>query len=131
MKTASGNSEKNGTSDKRTACLLREQTGCPEFAWRGLLTQAEGVDQLAVGGDVGALQVVEKLTTTAHHLQKTTAGVVILLVLLEVTREAVDAGREQSHLDFGRTRVAGGTLELRNNFSLVNLSRHCFTLVKS
>ncbi len=82
------------------------------------------VDELAVRGDVGALQVVEKLAAAAHHLQKTTAGVVILLVLLEVIREAVDAGREESDLDFGRTRVAGGALELRNNFSLVELSRH-------
>ena len=70
-----------------------------------LLTQLQRIDELAVGGDVGALQVVEKLTTTAHHLQKTTAGVVILLVNLDVFGELVDSLSENSDLTLRRTCV--------------------------
>ena len=75
-----------------------------------LLTQLQRIDELAVGGDVGALEVVKELTAAAHHLQKTAAGVMILHVFLEVTGQTVDAGGEKSHLDFGRTRVAGSAL---------------------
>ena len=41
---------------------------------------------------------------------------------LEVFGEMVDAGREESDLDFGRAGVAFGALELRNDLGLVHFN---------
>ena len=45
-----------------------------------LPANAELRDELAVALDVGLLQVVEKATALTDELEKTTAGVVVLLV---------------------------------------------------
>ena len=73
----------------------------PFGAMSELLTQAQTLDQRAIAVDVGTLQVVEELATTGNHAQQAAARVVILDVLLEVTGQVIDAGRQQSHLDFG------------------------------
>src|SRR5687768_9037699 len=68
--------------------------------------QTEALDQRAVAVDVHLGQVVQQTAATADHQQKTTAGVVVVLVLLEVLREIGDALAQQSHLRLGRAGVA-------------------------
>jgi hypothetical protein len=41
--------------------------------------------------------------------------VVVLLVVLEVLRQTLDAGGEERHLDFARARVGGLALELADD----------------
>lgn len=70
-----------------------------------LATQAVGDEQTTVTLDVEVLHVVEQATATADHHQQTTASVVVMLVMLEVLVEVVDAGSQDGNLDFGRTAV--------------------------
>src|SRR5690349_18968438 len=68
--------------------------------------QTEALDQRAVAVDVHLGQVVQQTAATADHQQKTTAGVVVVLVLLEVLREVGDALAQQGDLRLGRAGVA-------------------------
>jgi len=45
-----------------------------------LMTESQFRDDLTVSLDVRALQVFQKASTAAHHLEKATPAVVILLV---------------------------------------------------
>ena len=55
---------------------------------------------------VRALKVLEVGAAISDHLEKTAARVVILLVRLEVLCKLFDAGRKDSDLNAGRTRVS-------------------------
>ena len=61
-----------------------------------LLAEAERIDQLAVGVEVRALEVVKELAAARNHAKQAAAAVVILGVHLEVLGKVVDAGREKS-----------------------------------
>ena len=52
--------------------------------YRLLMTESQIRDDLTVSLEVRALQVFQKASTAAHHLEKATAAVVILLVRVEV-----------------------------------------------
>ena len=93
-----------------------------------LLAQAERIDELAIRIDVLALEVVKELAAAADHLKQTAAGVMILLVFLEVAGQRVDAGRQKSDLNLRRTGITGRTGKLGNDFSLVDLFRHVIHL---
>src|SRR3954454_12195602 len=69
-------------------------------------TQAEPLDQRPVARDVGALQVLQQPATLTHEDQQTATAVVVVLVLLEVLGEVLDALREHRDLDLGGARVA-------------------------
>jgi hypothetical protein len=90
------------------------------FGWlrSGLLAQTEAGNQGTVGIDVLALQVVQQLAALADQAQQTTTGVVILLVLLEVRGQIVDAGGQQRNLDFRGTGVALGALKFGDDAGL-------------
>src|SRR5665648_96049 len=62
-------------------------------------TQAEPFDQAAVAVDVDLLQVAEEATPLADQEEQTTTRVVVVLVLLEVLGEVLDALREHRDLD--------------------------------
>ena len=83
-----------------------------------LLAEAERIDQLAVGVEVRALEVVKELAAARNHAKQAAAAVVILGVHLEVLGKVVDAGREKSDLDFRRAGIAFGALELSNDLRL-------------
>src|SRR3954454_14500504 len=69
-------------------------------------TQAEPLDQRAVARDVGALQVLQQPTALTDEDQQTPPAVVVVLVLLEVLGEVLDALRQHRDLDLGGARVA-------------------------
>ena len=77
-----------------------------------LFTQTQFLDDRAITHDVLLHQVVEKATTATDHFEKTTARVMILLMLLQVLGQIIDAAGQYRDLDFGRTRVTlvGGIL---------------------
>ena len=64
-----------------------------------------GDEQRTVALDVDVLHIIEQPTTAADEHQQTTAGVVVMLVALEMIVEVVDAGREHGDLHFGGTGV--------------------------
>ena len=71
-----------------------------------LLAQAKLGAYLAVALDIGLFKVVLKAAAAADHLEQTTAGMVVVLVLLEVLVQVVDALSQQSDLHLGGTGVA-------------------------
>lgn len=54
---------------------------------------------------IGATQISEEPTPASDHFQQAVAGVVILLIDLEVFRQLTDALRQQRHLNVWRTGV--------------------------
>src|SRR3546814_16862889 len=86
-------------------------------------------DLLDVSGFILALQIVEHLAALIDHLQQATARVIVLLVLLEMRREHIDALRQQSNLHLGRARVILGAGMLAHHFRLAfNRQTHCLQL---
>src|SRR5215510_7082239 len=81
-----------------------------------LAAQTEPVDQCLVARLFPRLQIVEEAAALRHELQETTAGVVVLLVVLEMLGQVLDALRQDCDLDFRRTGVALGRRKFRQQF---------------
>ena len=60
-----------------------------------LLAQAKLGAYLAVALDIGLFKIVLKPAAAADHLEQATAGMVVVLVLLEVLVQVVDALSQQ------------------------------------
>ena len=73
--------------------------------WKNSLKGKELGDDGAVTLDVLGHQIVQHLAALTDHLQQAAAGVVVLLVDLQVLGELVDAGGENGDLHLGRTGV--------------------------
>ena len=66
---------------------------------RFLLTDTQLSDQSAIAVDVLLLQVSQHGTALTNHLQQAAAGVVVLLVYLQVLGELLDAGGQNCNLN--------------------------------
>ena len=71
-----------------------------------LLAQVQLLDDRAVTLDIDLLQVAQKVSSVADHLQHAAAAVVVLVVALEVLCESLDSLCEKCDLHLGRTCVA-------------------------
>ena len=87
------------------------------------LEEIESIDDEKI--DVFFFQIVQKTSAGTDHLQKTAAGVMVLLIDLEVLVEVIDAFGQKRNLNLGRTRIALVQRVLCNNF----LFRHVFFLL--
>ena len=83
-----------------------------------LLTDTQLGDQSTVAVDVLLCQIVQHLAALTNHHQQTTAGVVVMLVHAQVIGQLVDAGGQDSNLNFGRTGVALVSSVLQDNLGL-------------
>ena len=70
------------------------------------MSQTEVRDELPVPLDVPTLHVFEKAAPPPDHLEQALAAVMILLVLVEMGPEIVDASREDRDLDGGAPTIA-------------------------
>ena len=70
-----------------------------------LLTDAQSRDDGTVSLDIYLGQVVEQRAALTDHLEEAAAGVMVLLVDLEVLGEVVDSPGEKSDLYLGRAGV--------------------------
>jgi len=71
----------------------------------GLLANLQTPDDVEIPLRRDALEVVEKSTPTAHHLQKATPTGMVLRMLLEVIRQMRDSPGQKRDLDLGRPGV--------------------------
>jgi len=71
-----------------------------------LFSQSEFFDNISVASLVFSLEIIKELATTCHHLDDATTRVIVLCVSLEVRLEIFDAIREDSDLNFWRTRIS-------------------------
>src|SRR6478735_7291704 len=84
-----------------------------------LSAQAEPLDERTVTLDVDGLQVPQQPATTADQAHQAAAGVVVVLVLLEVLGQIRDPLGQHRHLRLGRTGVALVQAVLGENFLLL------------
>ena len=70
-----------------------------------LLTDTESCDDRTISLNVDLDEIVEQRTALTDHLEEAAAGVMILLVDLEVLGQVVDSLGEQRDLNLGRTCV--------------------------
>jgi len=82
---------------------------------RELSAQAEALDDFAVTLDVLVADVIEKRAALIDQFDQTAAGVMILLVLMEVASEVFDSRAKQRDLNLWRTRITAGELMFGNN----------------
>jgi hypothetical protein len=84
--------------------------------------KTEPLDDSPIARNFGVTQVVEKPTSLTDHLEKTTAGMVILLVRPQVLGELINAPGKDCDLHFRGARIGFVGLEILNNL-LLSLSR--------
>ena len=70
-----------------------------------LLAQLELFCDRLIPAYISGVQVVQKSPALADHHQQPSSGAVILLVLLQVIGQMIDALREQRNLDICRTGI--------------------------
>jgi hypothetical protein len=75
-----------------------------------LLSDSKLLDDGAVTRDVFGLQIVQEAAPLAHHFQESPAGMMVLRMNLEMTRQVVDLFAQEGNLNLGRTRVGGMSL---------------------
>ena len=84
-----------------------------------LATQAQAGDQVAVTVNIVGSEVLQKALAATNEKQQTTTRVVIVLVLLEVLGELLDADGQQCNLSLRRTGVSGVQAVLCKDFFLL------------
>ena len=74
---------------------------------RHLSPQTELINELSIAVKILPLQIVEQTTSLAHDSHQSTTRMMILLVVLEVLGELVQALGQKTHLNLRRTGVRG------------------------
>ena len=85
-----------------------------------LATDTEFLDDSTVTLDVDLLKVVEHATTLTDDHLECALSAVVLLVLLQVTRQVGDAEGEEGNLAFRATRVRSGLTILFEELGLLS-----------
>jgi len=94
-----------------------------------LFSDAKLLDQIAIGVDILLLEVIQKAPSLANELQQAPAGMMILLVRLEMLGQMIDPGAQQGNLHLRRAGVIGVVCVLGDNFLLLfRLRCHDFLL---
>src|SRR5690554_4529486 len=105
--------------------LLPEQSRSSRQVVRpDLATQTKTLDQLKVTIAILLTEIVQQLTTLVYHPDKTTTGMVILIVDLEVILQLVDVGAQQCNLHFRGTSVTFSLLIIFNDLCFL-IGRQC------
>ena len=86
-----------------------------------LLTQAESLDEFTITIDVLVVEILQEFTTATYQLGQRTSGSEVLVVLLQVLGEVLNAIGEQGYLTLNRAGVFGVLAELAENLSLLCL----------
>src|SRR5690606_8690497 len=106
-------------------CAEGELRAHPALPFSVSSAQAETLDQRPVARDVNSLEVVEQPATATDQQQQTAPRVVVVLVLLQVLRQARDALRQQR--DLGLRGAGVGLVQAvlgQNRLFLVGGQRH-------
>ena len=94
-----------------------------------LLSDVQLLDDSTVSLDVNLLEVTEEVSSVTYHLKKTTTAVEVLVVVLEVCVEVVDAVCEKRDLNLGRACVAFVCCVLLDKSLLYVLLHDVFTFL--
>ena len=95
-----------------------------------LLAESQPANQILVPSKVLPLQIVEEAPTLAYHLEKTTPGMVILLMTLQMVGQIADFLAEDCDLHVGGSSV--GAVQLITIYNIVfsfSGQSHSFSLL--
>ena len=95
-----------------------------------LLSDVQLLDDSSVSLDVCLLEVAKKVSSVTNHLKKAATAVEVLVVVLEVRVEVVDAVCEKRDLNLGRACVAFVCCVLLNKSLLYVFLHDVFTFLK-
>ena len=84
---------------------MRQEGASPPASAIFLFADAELFNNHAVARDILLHQVIQQIAAMADHFQQAAAGVMVLLVHLQVLGQVVDPLGEDGDLDLGRTGV--------------------------
>ena len=85
----------------------KRQTVCPSaLSVTELLTKTQLRNDCTITFDIVLHQVAQQVTTAANHFQQTTAGMMVILVGLQMLGQVVDSSGQNGDLNLGRTGVA-------------------------
>src|SRR5690606_13948998 len=96
---------RSGPSPRRMTARSARSSRCRRRV--ASATQPETLDQRAVAVDVDVLQVSQQPATLTHEQQQATTRVVVVLVLLQVLGEVLDAAGQHGDLHFRGPGVTG------------------------
>ena len=86
-----------------------------------LITDSQTLDKVTVSLNIVSLQVIQKTASLANHLQQATAGMMVLGMILQMSRQLIDPLGEQCHLHFRGAGILWGPAISRNNFCFLFL----------
>ena len=89
-----------------------------------LFTDIELLNQSTVSIDVLGFQIIQETASLTDHLVKTAAGMVILLVVLQMLGEFLNPCGKESYLYFGGTGIFRILTELGNDCCLLLFTDH-------
>ena len=90
------------------------------FSLIRLLTQAKSLDKSTIAGNVFVVEILQQLAATTYELGERTSGSKVLVVLLQVLGEVLDAEGEQGYLALARTCVGSRLAILAENLLLLS-----------
>ncbi len=97
-----------------------------------LLTQTQSLYDSTITIDIVHIEILQQLATTAYHLCQRTGCAIVLVVLLQVLCEVLDAEGEQGNLALSRTRVGSILAILSEDLLLLCLIEiHNFLLINN
>ena len=94
-----------------------------------LLSDVQLLDDSSVSLDISLLEVAKKVSSVTNHLKKAATAVEVLVVVLEVRVEVVDAVCEKRDLNLGRACVAFVCCVLLNKSLLYVFLHDVFTFL--
>jgi hypothetical protein len=97
-------------------CLLSVFSWSIRVLW--LLSEVEGLDQVAIPLDIVIPEIVEEPPPLADEHEEPAPGMVVLLVDLEMIGEVVDPLGQDGHLDIRRAGIGLVPLELFDDLLL-------------
>jgi hypothetical protein len=108
-----GGERSNGQKENQ-----KYRPGKPDAGGKRLFPQLELFRDRLVPARVRAMEIIQQAAALADHHEQSTAGTMVLLVLLQVLGEVVDPLREQRDLHVGRTGVLRMQPEILNHLRL-------------
>ena len=97
--------------------------------FKNLFAQFQALNQRAVAVFILAFQVIQQLAAAANQAQQTTAGMVILDVILKMLGQVINPGSHQRNLHLGGTGVIFDALVIGYNLRFLRSRyRHILSL---
>ena len=94
------------------------------LALTALLSETQLCNDSTISFDILLLEVTKEVTSLTDHLKKTSSGMMVILVDLEMFGQVVDLTGKDSYLYLGRTGIVLAELVLSDDLSFFFFAHH-------